>query len=202
MHRIKKYANRKMYDVTTKRWVTMDDIFDLIQAGESITIIDNTSGKEITQEIVSQLVGRVLDKQARKLPLAVLIKLMRKGSGGLVDFSKKYVSFWKGALNLAEDELEKVKTMITEQKKGRPDEEKSRSDDDLENQDEIFISLDERFDVRLENLINSRDVQLKEEISQLRSEMIGLTARMTALENIFSQAIKIDKGKRTSSSKK
>jgi polyhydroxyalkanoate synthesis regulator protein len=202
MHRIKKYANRKMYDVTTKRDVTMDDIFDLIQAGESITIIDNTSGKEITQEIVSQLVGRVLDRQAKNLPLSVLIELMRKGSGGLVDFSKKYVSFWQGALNIAEDELEKVKTLITKQKKGGADEETYRSDDDLENQDEVLKSLDQRFDVRLEKLINSREAQLKEEISQLRSEMIGLTARMTALENIFSQAIQIDKRKRTSSPKK
>jgi len=38
------------------------------------------------------------------------------GSGGLVDFSKKYVSFWQGALTYAEDELDKVNTMIGREK--------------------------------------------------------------------------------------
>ena len=68
MHRIKKYANRKLYDVTTKQYVTMDNIAELVQAGEDVRIIDNTSDKDITQEVVSQLVGRVFDGQARKLP--------------------------------------------------------------------------------------------------------------------------------------
>jgi len=43
MHRIKKYANRKLYDVNTKKYVTMDDIAELVQAGEDVRIIDNTS---------------------------------------------------------------------------------------------------------------------------------------------------------------
>jgi polyhydroxyalkanoate synthesis repressor PhaR len=193
MHKIKKYANRKMYDVTTKRYVTMDDIAELAQAGEEIIIIDNTSGKDITQEIVSQLVGRVLDTQAKKLPLSVLVELLRKGSSGLMDFSKKYVSFWQGALNYAEGELDKVNMLIDGAKSVKSDLNKSTSGSEPDPEAQLLELLDERIAQRLEALIQTRDGETRKQLSRLRSDITKLTARIEAFEQIFSQVLKIDK---------
>lgn len=183
-----------MYDVATKRYVTMDDIAEMAQSGESITIIDNATGKDITQEIVSQLVGRVLDGQARKLPLSVLVGLLRKGSGNMVDFSKKYVSFWQGALNFAEDELDKVDTLIS-RKKGpdTSDKKKAVPSDDAVYQEEIIEFLDERIDQRIEASIKTRDGDTRKQLSKLRSDIARLTARIETIENLFSRVVKIDK---------
>ena len=194
MHRIKKYANRKLYDVTTKQYVTMDDIAALVQAGEDVRIIDNTSNKDITQEVVSQLVGRVFDGQARKLPPAVLMQLLRRGSGGILDYTRKYLSFWQNALNFAEDELDKVDTFIGRDKSAAGGKMQTPQDDHLENNDleyrAMFKLLDERIDQRLAEALPLRDTDLNKQIAQLDSEVTKLKARIETFENIFSQVIK------------
>lgn len=183
-----------MYDIKTKSYVTLEDIANLVEAGEQITIIDNASGEEITQEIVSQLVGRVLDGQARKLPMAVLVKLLRKGSGGLVDFSKKYVSLWQNALSLAEGELTKVDTLIGRDKRIDLQGEDDRPKEPDLDQDEFIRLLDNRIDQRLEQL-KKRDAAVKKQLSKLRADITKLNARMETFEHIFFQLMKIDKDK-------
>ena len=195
MHQIKKYANRKMYDVTTKSYVTLEDIAKLVEEGEEIQIIDNSSGEEITQEIVSQIVGRALDGQARKLPKTVLIQLLRKGSGGLVDFSKKYVSFWQNALSYAEDELYKVDTLIGRETNGDSPDKPKPSQAFWFDQAEFNQLLDDRVDERLSHNTKKQDAIWKEEIAMLKADITKLTARMETFENIFFQLMKIDKEK-------
>jgi polyhydroxyalkanoate synthesis repressor PhaR len=194
MHQIKKYANRKMYDVTNKKYVTMDDISDLVQRGEDISIVDNTSGEDITQEIVSQLLGRVLDGQARKLPLSIVVKLLRKGSGEIVGYTRKYLSFWQNALNLAEDELDKANAFIGTGKSAHGGKGNNLQVKGLEDgrQEDITIlkMLDGRIEQRVEELLAGRVAGFQEKIAQLNTEITKLTARIETFENIFSQVMK------------
>jgi len=194
MHRIKKYANRKLYDVTTKQYVTMDEIAELVRAGEDVRITDNTSGEDITQEVVSQLVGRVFDGQARKLPPAVLMQLLRRGSGGILDYTRKYLSFWQNALNFAEDELDKVGTFIGREKSDTGVKKETRLKKDSGEagfKDEAMSRLlDERIERRIEEALQGRDSALKEELTHLRSEVARLAARISAIETVFSQVLK------------
>lgn len=186
-HQIKKYANRKMYDVTTKSYVTLMDIANLIEAGEKISITDNATGKDITQEIVSQLVGRVLDGEAKKLPVSVLIQLLRRGSDGLVDFSRKYVSFWQNALTYAEDELDKVKTLIGKGKRSEDAEEEVYYD-----QADFIRLLDQRIDKRLAETEKKPSAAIQEQLLQLQTGMNSLATRLDTLESILSQAMNLD----------
>ncbi len=55
MHHIKKYANRKLYDSTDKKYISMNRLSELIKQGEDIIIIDNETGKDLTASIVSRL---------------------------------------------------------------------------------------------------------------------------------------------------
>jgi polyhydroxyalkanoate synthesis repressor PhaR len=194
MHRIKKYANRKLYDVTTKQYVTMDEIAELVRAGEDVRITDNTSGKDITHEVISQLVGRVFDGQARKLPPAVLMQLLRRGSGGIVDYTRKYLSFWQNALNFAEDELDKVDTLIGREKSdtGAKKETRPEKDSGEAGFKDAAMSrlLAERIERRIEDALQGRDSALKEELTRLSSEAARLAARISAIETVFSQVLK------------
>jgi polyhydroxyalkanoate synthesis repressor PhaR len=194
MHRIKKYANRKLYDVTTKEYVTMDEIAELVRAGEDVRITDNTNGEDITQEIASQLVGRVFDGQARKLPPAVLMQLLRRGSGGIVDYTRKYLSFWQNALNFAEDELDKVDTLIGREKSDTRAKKETHPEKDSGEADfkDAAMSrlLVERIERRIEDALQGRDSALKEELTRLSSEAARLAARISAIETVFSQVLK------------
>ena len=192
MHRIKKYANRKMYDTTTQRNVTLDDIAELVESGETITIIDNASGEEITQEILSQLVSRALDGQARKLPLSVLVGLMRKGSGGLVDFSKKYISLWRGALTYADGELDKVSSLIGRPQRPDADQDPSLSDENADAQEQLLSLLDARIEQQTERILNQQQAETDKRFSMLEGDITRIQTRLETLERLLSQALKIE----------
>jgi polyhydroxyalkanoate synthesis repressor PhaR len=54
---IKKYANRRLYDATASRHVTLDDLRKLIVAGEKIKVVEDKSGEDITRAILLQIIA-------------------------------------------------------------------------------------------------------------------------------------------------
>ena len=150
---------------------------------------DRIGPYEITREIVSQLVGRVFDGQARKLPLEVLMQLMRRGSGGLVDYTRKYVSFCQNALNFAEDELDKVDTLIGRETPVERESDAPRANPNPQDPAAMIPGLDERIDRRLENILRDRDLEIKEQLTKLHTDITKLTARIETFENIFSRVL-------------
>ena len=55
-HLIKKYANRKLYDTRTSRYITLDGIAELVRAGHEIEVVDRDDGSDLTQVTLSQIV--------------------------------------------------------------------------------------------------------------------------------------------------
>src|SRR5438874_5214580 len=55
-HLIKKYANRKLYDTRTSRYITLEGISRLLRDGADIQVVDRESGRDLTPLILSQLV--------------------------------------------------------------------------------------------------------------------------------------------------
>jgi hypothetical protein len=55
-HVIKKYANRKLYDTRTSRYITLEGISQLVRDGADIQVVDRESGRDLTPLILSQLV--------------------------------------------------------------------------------------------------------------------------------------------------
>jgi polyhydroxyalkanoate synthesis repressor PhaR len=54
---IKKYANRRLYDASISRHVTLDDIRHLIVGGEKITVVEDKTGEDITRLILLQVIA-------------------------------------------------------------------------------------------------------------------------------------------------
>ena len=75
--RIKKYANRRFYDATRSRHVTLGDMHDLIRDGHELEIEDAQTGEDITQMVLTQL---ILERDPPKLgifPANVLHEVIR-----------------------------------------------------------------------------------------------------------------------------
>ncbi len=66
-HLIKKYANRKLYDTNTSKYITLEGISDLLKQGEEIEVVDRESGRDLTPLILSQIVMSE-EKRTRKRP--------------------------------------------------------------------------------------------------------------------------------------
>jgi polyhydroxyalkanoate synthesis repressor PhaR len=54
---IKKYANRRLYDATQSRHITLDDIRTLIVKGEKIKVVEDKTGHDITRHILLQVIA-------------------------------------------------------------------------------------------------------------------------------------------------
>ncbi len=81
MRRIKRYGNRKFYDTSASRYVTLDGIAGMIREGEDVEIIDHTTGRDITAQVLAQV---VMDETRRiPLPASFLMSIIR-GSGDLL----------------------------------------------------------------------------------------------------------------------
>ncbi len=63
---IKKYPNRRFYDATRSRHVTLQDVYELVLNGHSVVVTDSRTGGDITNDILVQI---VLDKDPPKLHL-------------------------------------------------------------------------------------------------------------------------------------
>lgn len=57
MHRLKKYPNRRLYDTTASKYVTIKDVATLIGKGESIEVEDSSDGRDITRSILMQILA-------------------------------------------------------------------------------------------------------------------------------------------------
>ncbi len=54
---IKKYANRRLYDASQSRHITLDDIRTLIVKGEKIRVVEDKTGHDITRHILLQVIA-------------------------------------------------------------------------------------------------------------------------------------------------
>lgn len=55
-HLIKKYANRKLYDTHTSRYITLDGIAGLVRDGHDVKVVDRDNGHDLTHVTLSQIV--------------------------------------------------------------------------------------------------------------------------------------------------
>jgi polyhydroxyalkanoate synthesis repressor PhaR len=75
-HLIKKYSNRKLYDTTSRRYVTLEVISDLLRAGEEVRVTDQVTGGDITSTVLGQI---LLTRQGPDaLPEPVLVDLVKE----------------------------------------------------------------------------------------------------------------------------
>ncbi len=74
---IKKYANRRLYDPASSRHVTLDDIRQLIIAGDSVRVVDEKSGDDLTRSILLQIVSEQEQSGRPILTPALLTQLIR-----------------------------------------------------------------------------------------------------------------------------
>ncbi len=73
---IKKYANRRLYNTATSRYVTLDDLCAMVKADEDFAVIDARSGTDITRSVLTQIIVEQEAKGANLLPINFLRQLI------------------------------------------------------------------------------------------------------------------------------
>lgn len=75
---IKKYANRRLYNTATSSYVTLDDLAEMVKAGDDFTVADAKSGDDITRSVLTQIIFEEENKGGQTmLPISFLRQLIR-----------------------------------------------------------------------------------------------------------------------------
>src|SRR5256712_12367142 len=94
-HLIKKYANRKLYDTRTSRYITLDGIAELVREGHEIKVVDRDNGNDLTQVTLSQI---VLSEEKRGP-----VRMIDAGGEMLHDRGQALLDYVKKTLNVPAD---------------------------------------------------------------------------------------------------
>lgn len=73
---IKKYPNRKLYDVSEKRYVSLRDLEQLIKKRGEISVIESDTQNDITNIVISEII--LLKARKGKLPRNFFNGLIKK----------------------------------------------------------------------------------------------------------------------------
>lgn len=73
---LKKYGNRRLYDTSDSRYVTLPEVEEMVQRGKDVQVVDAKSGDDLTKEILVQI---ILDKEGARemLPTGFLKQVVR-----------------------------------------------------------------------------------------------------------------------------
>jgi len=75
---IKRYSNRKLYDTQDSRYVTLQQIGEMVRRGEDVQIIDNKSKDDITEITLALIISEDLKNKPRSVPLGTLRTLIQE----------------------------------------------------------------------------------------------------------------------------
>jgi polyhydroxyalkanoate synthesis repressor PhaR len=74
--RIKKYANRRLYNTATSSYVTLDYLAQMVRNGTDFTVEDAKTGEDITRSVLTQIIVEEESKGQNMLPINFLRQLI------------------------------------------------------------------------------------------------------------------------------
>lgn len=122
---IKRYANRKMYDVEESRYVSLGDLAEIIRSGESIKVTDKSGQNDYTAQVLRQI---IMDqsKQSDSSSVSMLHEWVRMGGSfldqqwdGFRSGMEEWISDRKARLlkGLSREDFEKLKKKVQQLEK-------------------------------------------------------------------------------------
>lgn len=88
---IKKYANRRLYDMEKSKYVTLIEVAEMIKNGREITVSDANTEEDVTAFILTQIVLEKSKQKKALLPVPLLHLIIRYGDNILSEFFEKYL---------------------------------------------------------------------------------------------------------------
>ena len=89
---IKRYANRKLYDTQHSRYVTLDQISEMIRNGDEVKIVDNKSKEDLTSVTLAQIIFEEEKKQRSFLPLTAMRNIIQNGGEWIAEAQRRVTS--------------------------------------------------------------------------------------------------------------
>lgn len=95
---LKKYENRRIYNLKEKKYVNLNEINNLILQGNRVKIFDNKTGEDITNIILLQIINNILLENLSNLSTNLLHQIIEMQEHL---FGENFIKFFENTYNMA-----------------------------------------------------------------------------------------------------
>jgi polyhydroxyalkanoate synthesis repressor PhaR len=89
--RIKKYANRRLYDTEKSKYVTLTHVADMIKEGRQVEVVDAKTKEDVTAFILTQIIMEEAKNKNALLPVPLLHLIIQHGGNVLQEFFENHL---------------------------------------------------------------------------------------------------------------
>ena len=179
---IKRYGNRKLYDVEASRYVTLDGIRALVQAGADVRVIDNDGGEDLTRVTFAQIIyeaERKTNSGAGGLSLPLLRRLVQFGDEAVRDL-RRGVERGREALESVREAAEQRVQRLVGGNRGKRRKRSSLFEELLEAPQRTLDDLQHRIDAQVRQSVErvTSHPTLRKELQRIEQSLHQLEQRI------------------------
>jgi polyhydroxyalkanoate synthesis repressor PhaR len=177
---IKRYGNRKLYDVEASRYVTLEGIRALVQAGADVRVIDNDSGEDLTRITFAQIIYEAEKKTnggTGGLSLPLLRRLVQVGDEAVRDLRRGVERGREALESVREAAEQRVHQLVGGRKRGKG---ASLFEELLEAPQRTLDDLQHRIDAQVRQSVErvTSHPALRKEIQRIEQSLRQLEQRI------------------------
>ncbi|MBW2417033.1 MAG: hypothetical protein JRH19_00725 [Deltaproteobacteria bacterium] len=191
---IKRYANRKLYNTKTSRYITLKGIAGLLDEGEEVRVIDNETGEDITSVALSQI---LVDNERTNTPSSqgLLSQIMERGGDALYDALKKGMGDATDRFGDLEDRFRRM-VHVEDERQDQPRdpgaEAGAKRDEGERKKLSDWIAytapdLDLKMEKAVERVFRLLDLPRRSDVEALNSNLERVAAAVETLQQAFAQ---------------
>ncbi|MEZ5956710.1 MAG: polyhydroxyalkanoate synthesis repressor PhaR [Hyphomonadaceae bacterium] len=102
---IKKYANRRLYNTGESKYVTLDDLSEMVRQGVDFIVLDAKTGEDITRSVLTQIIFEQESKGQSMLPVQFLRRLIRFYGDQMQGFLPPYLEMSMESFSKAQEQM-------------------------------------------------------------------------------------------------
>jgi polyhydroxyalkanoate synthesis repressor PhaR len=177
---VKRYANRKLYDTQRSRYVTLEQIAEMIRSGEDVKIVDNNSKDDLTAITLTQIIFEE-EKKSSFLPLSALRNIIQSGGNTMTQIASQAGERMRGIFKREKEDEAGAPTGDGNGEGAAAASDASSATNPirefLERSQQTFDEWQKRVDERVRATVESLSP-----LASLEKEMRALAQRLTELE--------------------
>jgi len=88
---LKKYSNRRLYDMGQSKYVTLSEVAEQVRNGKQVEVVDAKTKDDVTAFILTQIILEEAKNKNILLPVPLLHIIIQYGDNVLLDFFRNYL---------------------------------------------------------------------------------------------------------------
>jgi len=88
---IKKYENRRLYDMNNSTYVNLEDVAEMVRKGSDVQVVDAKTNEDITRTVLTQIIVEETKGRELGLPLELLRQLVLASDSARHQFLEWYL---------------------------------------------------------------------------------------------------------------